>query len=133
MSKRKKEILKRKKLEDQAHGEVSQPSAEPTENTPVSAETLKGGPPEQEFSAPPPVDDSEIISAAASSVVKRSDGKKKSSDRQPGAAAAAGSRFNRNKENFLLGLLILYVLLLGLGTVGELFEIEWILNLPLFR
>lgn len=41
--------------------------------------------------------------------------------------------FSRNKENLLLSLLILYVLLLGLGTAGELFEIEWILNLPLFK
>ena len=39
----------------------------------------------------------------------------------------------RNKENMLLGALILYVLLLGLGTAGELFEIEWILNLPIFK
>jgi hypothetical protein len=39
----------------------------------------------------------------------------------------------RNKENLLLGALILYVLLLGLGTAGELFEIEWILNLPIFK
>ncbi len=39
----------------------------------------------------------------------------------------------RNKENMLLGALILYVLLLGLGTTGELFEIEWILNLPIFK
>ena len=41
--------------------------------------------------------------------------------------------FSRNRENFLLGLLVLYVLLLGLGTAGELFEVEWILNLPIFR
>jgi hypothetical protein len=30
-------------------------------------------------------------------------------------------------------MLVVYVLLLGLGTAGELFEIEWILNLPLFK
>lgn len=41
--------------------------------------------------------------------------------------------FSKNKENLLLGLLVIYVILLGLGTVGELFEIEWILNLPLFK
>ncbi|MFV2082409.1 MAG: hypothetical protein ACC669_11160 [bacterium] len=40
---------------------------------------------------------------------------------------------SRNRENLLLGVLALYVLLLGLGTTGELFEIEWILNLPIFR
>ncbi len=43
------------------------------------------------------------------------------------------SWLSRNRENLLLGILALYVLLLGLGTAGELFEIEWILNLPIFR
>ncbi len=38
-----------------------------------------------------------------------------------------------NKGNLLFGLLVLYVLLLGLGTVGELFEVEWILHLPIFK
>ena len=32
-----------------------------------------------------------------------------------------------------IGFLILYVFLLGLGTIGEIWEIEWILDLPLFR
>ena len=32
-----------------------------------------------------------------------------------------------------LAVLILYVFLLGLGTVGEVWDIEWILNLPIFR
>jgi len=30
-------------------------------------------------------------------------------------------------------ILVLYVAILALGTVGELFDIEWILDLPLFR
>jgi hypothetical protein len=37
------------------------------------------------------------------------------------------------KSQFGIGLLVLYVCLLGLGTVGEIWEIEWILDLPLFR
>ena len=32
-----------------------------------------------------------------------------------------------------LGVLILYVFLLGLGTVGEVWDVEWILDLPIFR
>ncbi len=32
-----------------------------------------------------------------------------------------------------IGLLVLYIFLLGLGTIGEIWEIEWILDLPLFR
>jgi len=39
----------------------------------------------------------------------------------------------QNKGRIGLGLLIVYVFLLGLGTVGELWDIEWILDLPLFR
>ena len=31
------------------------------------------------------------------------------------------------------GILVLYIFLLGLGTIGEIWEIEWILDLPLFR
>ena len=30
-------------------------------------------------------------------------------------------------------ILVLYVFLLGLGTVGEIWDVEWILDLPLFR
>ncbi len=32
-----------------------------------------------------------------------------------------------------LGLLALYVSLLALGTVGEIWEVQWILDLPIFR
>lgn len=48
-------------------------------------------------------------------------------------AVARDTWYYHNRENLLLGLLVLYVFLLGLGTVGELFEIEWVLNLPLFK
>ena len=41
--------------------------------------------------------------------------------------------FAKYKGEILLGILIIYVLLLGLGTVGEVFKIEWILNLPIFK
>ena len=41
--------------------------------------------------------------------------------------------FQKNKEKFGLGSLVVYVFLLGLGTIGEIWEIEWILVLPLFR
>lgn len=37
------------------------------------------------------------------------------------------------KSQIGVGLLVLYVFLLGLGTIGEIWEIEWILDLPLFR
>ena len=41
-----------------------------------------------------------------------------------------GSKY---KGEIGLAVLILYVFLLGLGTVGEVWDIEWILDLPIFR
>ena len=41
--------------------------------------------------------------------------------------------FQKNKEKLGLAALVVYVFLLGLGTIGEIWEIEWILDLPLFR
>ena len=41
--------------------------------------------------------------------------------------------FERYKSEIGLAVLILYVFLLGLGTIGELWDIEWILDLPIFR
>ena len=64
--------------------------------------------------------------------------KRETGSRQTAAETGTGvpereAVFSRLKENLLIGLLVLYVLLLGLGTFGELFEVEWILSLPLFR
>ncbi len=41
--------------------------------------------------------------------------------------------FKKNKEKLGLGALVVYVFLLGLGTIGEIWEIDWILDLPLLR
>ena len=41
-----------------------------------------------------------------------------------------GSKY---KGEIGLGFLILYVFLLGLGTVGEVWDVEWILDLLIFR
>ena len=46
---------------------------------------------------------------------------------------AGHSFFQKNKDKLGLGALLVYILLLGLGTIGEIWEIEWILDLPLFR
>ena len=40
---------------------------------------------------------------------------------------------SKYKGEIGLSVLILYVFLLGLGTVGEVWDIEWILDLPIFR
>ena len=36
------------------------------------------------------------------------------------------------KNEIFLVILIFYVITLGIGVIGELFDIEWIVNLPLF-
>ena len=41
--------------------------------------------------------------------------------------------FQKYKAGIGLSILILYILLLGLGTIGEIWEVKWILDLPLFR
>ncbi len=49
------------------------------------------------------------------------------------SVASSPSFWSRHKGEIGLAALLLYVSLLALGTVGELFDIEWILDLPLFR
>ncbi len=39
----------------------------------------------------------------------------------------------RNQAQIGLTVLVIYVALLALGTIGEVWDIEWILDLPLFR
>lgn len=41
--------------------------------------------------------------------------------------------FQKNKSDIGLILLMTYVCLLGLGTIGEVWKVEWILDIPLFR
>ena len=76
------------------------------------------------------LEDSMVVSP---SPVAKPGRKVKREEKVPAEKAPETSWLGRNKENLLLGMLVLYVFLLGLGTVGELFELEWILNLPLFR
>ena len=64
---------------------------------------------------------------------KREALKKEKRGSPAGVSAGKENDFSRVRENLLLGALVLYVFLLGLGTLGEVFEVEWILNLPLFR
>jgi len=132
MSKRKKEIKKRKKV--LVGGDRQDESLQEKGPIPLlegSGDAGPGKPAQAEYPGTiPPAEDSHIVAAP----VARKSTHKKDMERGPsGTKTEADSWSGRNKENLLLGLLIFYVLLLGLGTVGELFEIEWILNLPLFR
>lgn len=51
----------------------------------------------------------------------------------PASTAKPNSPWQKHKAEIGLAALVLYVFLLALGTVGELLDIEWILDLPLFR
>ena len=136
MSKRKRDIKKRKKLQEETRENEDLLADDPVEQDEPPEEEIAmpvEGDPEELPPAESPIDDSQIVTATAQQAVKKPVPKKKVQDPPSGTAAVEGSWFGQNKENLLLGLLILYVLLLGLGTAGELFEIEWILNLPLFR
>ena len=134
MSKRKREIKKRKQLAEDVREDESLLTTESAEDIEIAQDSGHGEPdPEDLRPSESPIDDSQIVTKPVVPAPKKRGQKKETSGQQPKAAVAGDSWLGRNKENFLLGLLILYVLLLGLGTVGELFEIEWILNLPLFR
>ncbi len=43
------------------------------------------------------------------------------------------NRIRERKDDLILGTFVLYVGLLVLGTIGELFHVSWILSLPIFR
>ena len=134
MSKRKREIKKRQKLLEETQADESLMVTEPAEDVEMPEDIESdGSDPKELLPSESPIDDSQIVTTPVPPAPKRPVQKKETPGRQPKAAVAADSWLGQNKENFLLGLLILYVLLLGLGTAGELFEIEWILNLPLFR
>ena len=41
--------------------------------------------------------------------------------------------YRENKSELGLVLFLVYICLLGLGTIGEVWKVEWILDIPLFR
>ncbi len=111
MARRRKDIEKRKRLAGESDAEIESPSVT---GTPVGTFEL-----EDRLSEEIP---------AARHTPPSEKRQKPSVGQTPGAGF-----LSKNKETLLLALLVLYVLLLGLGTVGELFEVGWILNLPLFK
>jgi hypothetical protein len=52
-----------------------------------------------------------------------------------GGAAEEGSQtfWRRHQADLILALLFLYVILLGIGTIAELFQIKSILSWPIYR
>jgi uncharacterized membrane protein len=148
MSKRRREIKKRKQQQDMIQqAEEQQASKQIMEEAAVEQEIEEPSPDvvpivgsaveaEVDFRDEPGVDDSEIIAHSpppAPKTTRQKSRKDRQKEPAPAKAAEDTSWLGKNKENLLLGMLVLYVFLLGLGTMGELFEIEWILNLPLFR
>ena len=148
MSKRRREIKKRKQQQDliqqaeeqQASKKVMEEAAaeleieEPTTGVEPMVESAVEA--EADFRDEPGVDDSEIIAHSPAPAPKARQKKSRKARREEADTVKRPVEtgwFARNKENFLLGMLVIYVFLLGLGTVGELFEIERILNMWLFR
>jgi hypothetical protein len=128
MSKRKKEIQKRKRLADDGpedNGvEGSIPQKDLTDDASAPGQTR------HEAQTSPSAGDKKKADS------KLSPGPRKTSEkRKPdtGRRASAEDGTGKGRETFLLLLLVLYVLVLGLGTAGELFEIQWILDLSIFR
>jgi len=54
-------------------------------------------------------------------------------DAAAGQGGATGSFWARRGDDVILAFLLVYVILLGIGTVAELFEIRSILSWPIYR
>lgn len=128
MSKRKKEILKRKRLADDGQegngAEETIPQNDLTDDAPAP-----GQKPHEAQASPPAGDRKKADSKPSPGPRKNSERRKPDTGRRVSAEDGTG----KGRETFLLLLLVLYVLVLGLGTAGELFEIQWILDLGIFR
>ena len=143
MSKRKREIKKRMQQQEQvqqADEQVSEHHVADEEIVADHVDIAADGPSAEEMmvdsTEETEYDDGDIVAPSAPPVpktVRKKVKKTRRDDSAPAKATNETSWLGQNKENLLLGMLVLYVFLLGLGTMGELFEIEWILNLPLFR
>ena len=50
-----------------------------------------------------------------------------------GALQPIRNFWEKYKGEIGLAVMVIYLFLLGLGTIGEVWEVEWILDLPIFR
>ena len=135
MARRRKDIKKRRKVQEDQPASASPDELYETEEPEEAGEDVAG---DQEVVDE--VRDDEIVLQAGGKKTEPKPEKvvpESAASRGPGGdtrgQAVPSGWFGQHKDNLLLGLLVFYVLLLGLGTVGELFEIVWILDLPLFR
>ena len=128
MAKRRRQIKKKKALQQAQLPQEAVVGLEEVEKEPAGPVSEAVFPAQDE----PELEDSMVVSISSPPVAKPGR-KSRRKEKVPTEKASETSWLGRNKENLLLGMLVLYVFLLGLGTVGELFELEWILNLPLFR
>ena len=58
---------------------------------------------------------------------------KPSQETSPGFLGRIKKFSSKHKGQIGLAILIIYIFLLSLGTVGEVWDVEWILDLPIFR
>ena len=52
---------------------------------------------------------------------------------KPGVFQPIRDFWEKYKGEIGLTIMFIYIFLLGLGTIGEVWEIDWILDLPIFR
>ncbi len=52
---------------------------------------------------------------------------------RPGIFQPIRNFWEKYKGEIGLSVMVIYLFLLGLGTIGEIWEVEWILDLPIFR
>tara|TARA_B100000315_G_scaffold113469_1_gene104032 strand:- start:329 stop:544 length:216 start_codon:yes stop_codon:yes gene_type:complete len=59
----------------------------------------------------------------------------KSSEENAGSGVFQPIRsfWEKYKGEIGIGIMVIYLLLLGLGTIGEIWEVDWILDLAIFR
>jgi hypothetical protein len=41
--------------------------------------------------------------------------------------------FKKHKQGLFLAVLVAYIIILGIGFIAELFQIQWILDLPIYK
>ena len=134
MAKRRKELKKRRKLQEESLPAEPLIEEAPSDGADPEARAPSEDPWDHDpYAKSPVVEDSQIVASPPPRGTGGGASPPRPARKKDLPHKGEAGWLGRNKENLLLGMLILYVMLLGLGTVGELFEIEWILNLPLFK
>jgi len=41
--------------------------------------------------------------------------------------------FKKHKQNLIFAVLVAYIVILGIGVIAELFHIQWVLDMPIYK